>query len=75
MTNALPTAAAPGPQGGAPERWITLNHSSSTYFEERAVQESGATSHFSLDQIEAAYELFGNQRDSVLKVASRPSTP
>jgi len=33
------------------------------------------THHFSLDQIEAAYELFGNQRDGVLKVAIKPSTP
>ena len=30
------------------------------------------THHFKLDQIEAAYELFGNQRDGVLKVAITP---
>lgn len=30
------------------------------------------THHFSLDEIENAYELFGNQRDGVLKVAIRP---
>jgi hypothetical protein len=44
MTNALPTARASGLHGAAPDPWITLNRSSSTYFEERAVQESGATS-------------------------------
>lgn len=30
------------------------------------------THHFSLDDIESAYELFANQRDGVLKVAIRP---
>jgi threonine dehydrogenase-like Zn-dependent dehydrogenase len=30
------------------------------------------THHFSLDDIEAAYDLFGHQRDGVLKVAIRP---
>lgn len=30
------------------------------------------THHFSLDQIETAYELFGHQRDGVLKVAIKP---
>lgn len=30
------------------------------------------THHFSLDQIEEAYELFGNQRDGVVKVALTP---
>jgi alcohol dehydrogenase len=30
------------------------------------------THHFSLDDIETAYELFGHQRDGVLKVAIRP---
>jgi len=31
------------------------------------------THHFSLDQITDAYDLFGNQRDNVLKVAVRPA--
>jgi threonine dehydrogenase-like Zn-dependent dehydrogenase len=31
------------------------------------------THHYSLDQIEDAYELFANQRDGVLKVAIKPS--
>jgi alcohol dehydrogenase len=30
------------------------------------------THHYALDDIEAAYELFGNQRDGVLKVAIKP---
>jgi alcohol dehydrogenase len=30
------------------------------------------THHFNLDQIEEAYELFGNQRDGVVKVALSP---
>ena len=30
------------------------------------------THRFGLEQIEDAYELFGNQRDGVVKVASRP---
>jgi len=30
------------------------------------------THHYSLDQIEDAYELFANQRDGVLKVAIKP---
>ena len=30
------------------------------------------THRFKLDQIEAAYELFGHQRDGVLKVAITP---
>jgi threonine dehydrogenase-like Zn-dependent dehydrogenase len=30
------------------------------------------THHFKLDNIEAAYELFANQRDGVLKVAITP---
>jgi alcohol dehydrogenase len=30
------------------------------------------THRFKLDDIEAAYELFGNQRDGVLKVAITP---
>ena len=30
------------------------------------------THHYSLDDIEAAYDLFGNQRDGVLKVAIKP---
>jgi hypothetical protein len=44
MTNALPTRRAPGLHEAAPDPWITLNRSSSTYFEERAVQEGGVTS-------------------------------
>ena len=30
------------------------------------------THRFALDEIEDAYELFGNQRDGVVKVAIRP---
>jgi alcohol dehydrogenase len=30
------------------------------------------THHFKLDEIEAAYDLFGHQRDGVLKVAITP---
>lgn len=30
------------------------------------------THHFKLDDIEAAYELFGHQRDGVMKVAITP---
>ena len=49
MTTALPTARALGLAGAAPEPWITLNRSSSTYFEERTVQESGATAVLTID--------------------------
>ena len=38
----------------------------------RAPFEALVTHSFSLDQIEEAYDLFGNQRDGVLKVAIRP---
>ncbi len=38
----------------------------------RAPFEALITHSFSLDQIEAAYDLFGHQRDGVLKVAIRP---
>ncbi|HEY7629869.1 MAG TPA: hypothetical protein VH817_04170 [Thermoleophilaceae bacterium] len=31
------------------------------------------THHFALDEIEEAYELFGNQRDGVVKVALSPN--
>jgi threonine dehydrogenase-like Zn-dependent dehydrogenase len=31
------------------------------------------THHFALDDIEEAYELFGNQRDGVVKVALSPN--
>jgi threonine dehydrogenase-like Zn-dependent dehydrogenase len=38
----------------------------------RAPFEALVTHSFSLDQIEEAYDLFGHQRDGVLKVAIRP---
>lgn len=39
---------------------------------ERVDTQALVTHRFSLDEIEAAYDLFGHQRDGVLKVAITP---
>ena len=44
MKTALPTARALAVEGPAPERWITLYRSESTYFADSAVQRSEVTS-------------------------------